>query len=65
MAEEFVRGGSWLVAPTDPKDVFTVEDFTEEHTMMAQTTEDFITGEVLPKAVQLVLPPDCPLIGAV
>ena len=45
---EWVRGGSFLIEDIAPDQVFTPEDFTEEHEMIAKTTEDFVEHEVLP-----------------
>ena len=42
------QGGSFLLEPTAPADVFTPEDFTEEHRAIARTTEEFWTKEVAP-----------------
>jgi alkylation response protein AidB-like acyl-CoA dehydrogenase len=39
-------GGSFLVE--SPAEIFTPEDFTEEHRSIAKTTEDFWTREVVP-----------------
>ncbi|MGM8365234.1 acyl-CoA dehydrogenase family protein [Virgibacillus sp. W0181] len=47
--EKLFQGGSFLIEDVDAADMITPEDFTEEHRMIAKTTEDFITGEVLPK----------------
>ncbi|MBX6395851.1 MAG: acyl-CoA dehydrogenase family protein [Alicyclobacillaceae bacterium] len=47
--KEKVKGGSFLVGPVDPETVFTPEDFTEEHRMIAKTTYDFCMGEVAPR----------------
>lgn len=41
------RGGSFLFSPTDPQDIFTPEDFTEEHRMIAKMVRDFVTDKVL------------------
>ena len=41
------RGGSFLFSPTDPQDIFTPEDFTEEHRMIAKMVNDFVTDKVL------------------
>jgi len=41
------KGGSFLIEDTDPQDVFTPEDFTEEQRMFAKTAEDFLNNEVL------------------
>ncbi|MFN7971755.1 MAG: acyl-CoA dehydrogenase family protein [Acidobacteriota bacterium] len=44
----FIRGGMFLVAPATPGDVFTPEDFSEEHRMIAETTADFVENDVMP-----------------
>ncbi|NEM99610.1 acyl-CoA dehydrogenase family protein [Pontibacter burrus] len=43
-----LKGGEFLIKETNPQDVFTPEDFTEEQRMMAQTCLDFVQEEVLP-----------------
>lgn len=43
------RGGAFFIDEILPGEVFTPEDFGEEHKMMAKTTERFIKNEVLPK----------------
>jgi alkylation response protein AidB-like acyl-CoA dehydrogenase len=43
-----LRGGEWLLKPTDPTTVFTPERLTEEHRLIAQTVRDFVNTEVLP-----------------
>jgi alkylation response protein AidB-like acyl-CoA dehydrogenase len=47
MAKE-IKGGGFLVDELTGEDIFTPEDFSEEHLMIAKTTEDFVEGEVLP-----------------
>ncbi len=42
------RGGEWLLQPSDASSVFTPEQLTEEHRLIARTAEEFITNEVLP-----------------
>src|SRR3984893_17015550 len=42
------QGGSFLIQDTAPEDVFTPEDFTDEHRAIAKTTEDFWNKEVAP-----------------
>jgi alkylation response protein AidB-like acyl-CoA dehydrogenase len=44
------RGGSFLIEERDPQDVFTPEDFTEEHRQIAKTAVDFTLNEVMPLA---------------
>ena len=48
-----VRGGSFLIEDHAPADIFTPEDFTEEHKMIAQTAEDFVFQEVVPHEPEL------------
>ena len=47
------RGGAWLLEATAAADVFTPEKMSDEHRMMAQTTDEFIDGEVLPNLERL------------
>ena len=47
--EKIFKGGGFLVEDLTSDDVITPEDFTEEHKMIAKTTEDFVLGEVVPK----------------
>jgi len=42
------QGGSFLLAPSTPEEIFTPEDFTQEHRAIARTTEEFWTKEVAP-----------------
>ncbi len=44
-----IRGGSFLLEDPSTHEVFTPEDFTEQHRLIAQTTEDFAVNEILPK----------------
>src|SRR5437588_905830 len=43
-----VAGGSFLIEDRQPEDIFTPEDFTEQHQLIAQTTEDFANNEIVP-----------------
>jgi len=43
-----VIGGSFILEDADPLRVVTPEDFTEEHRMIARTTEDFVEAEIAP-----------------
>ncbi|WP_404454042.1 acyl-CoA dehydrogenase family protein [Virgibacillus necropolis] len=51
--EKIFKGGAFLVEDLTADDVITPEDFTDEHKMIAKTTEDFVVGEVLPKVENL------------
>ena len=50
-----VRGGEWLLTASDAGSVFTPEQLTEEHQLIAQTVTDFVNNEVLPVLDQLEL----------
>jgi butyryl-CoA dehydrogenase len=41
-------GGSFLLEELAPEEVFTPEDFTEEHHQIARMTDEFATNEILP-----------------
>ena len=47
------KGGSWLLEDTAASDVFTPEKKSDEHRLMAQTTDEFIGNEVLPNLDKL------------
>jgi alkylation response protein AidB-like acyl-CoA dehydrogenase len=47
------KGGSWLIEDAAASEVFTPEKCSDEHRLMAQTTDEFIESEVLPKLDQL------------
>ncbi|HYN84783.1 MAG TPA: acyl-CoA dehydrogenase family protein [Pyrinomonadaceae bacterium] len=55
VAEErkVVKGGSFLIEERAPAEVFTPEDFTEEHRMIAETTRQFMDNEVRPRIPEL------------
>ena len=42
------QGGSFLLEPSTPAEIFTPEDFTDEHRAIARTTEEFFAKEVAP-----------------
>lgn len=54
MKEKVIRkGGSFLLEDVPPQEVFTPEDFSEEHRMIIDTTERFIKNEVVPNIERL------------
>src|SRR5699024_4707598 len=53
MSEKLFKGGAFLTEDLTGEDIITPEDFTEEHKMIAKTTEDFVEGDVLPVAEKL------------
>ncbi|MBW2169611.1 MAG: acyl-CoA dehydrogenase family protein, partial [Deltaproteobacteria bacterium] len=46
-------GGEFLITDVVPDDVFTPEDFTDEHKMIYETAKDFIAKEVVPNVDKL------------
>jgi alkylation response protein AidB-like acyl-CoA dehydrogenase len=48
-----LRGGAWLFDEVADADVFTPEKLTEEHRLIAKTTEEFMVSEVLPHLERL------------
>ncbi|MET0785612.1 MAG: acyl-CoA dehydrogenase family protein [Paenisporosarcina sp.] len=46
--DNMIKGGSFLVEDVALDRVFTPEDFTDEHKMIAKTTEEYVTNEVVP-----------------
>ena len=45
---KLVQGGAFLIEDLTPAEIFTPEDFTEEHRMIAETTRQFMDNEVIP-----------------
>ncbi|MGJ9384075.1 acyl-CoA dehydrogenase family protein [Salipaludibacillus sp. CF4.18] len=48
-ANKTAKGGSFLLDDVSYDQVFTPEDFTDEHKMIAKTTEDFVVEQVVPQ----------------
>jgi alkylation response protein AidB-like acyl-CoA dehydrogenase len=46
-----VSGGSFLLA--SPSEVFTPEDFSEQHQLIAQTAEEFAQNEIIPNVEKM------------
>ncbi len=55
VAEEkkLIKGGAFLIEERTTDEIFTPEDFTEEHRMIADTTRQFIDNEVSPRIEEL------------
>src|SRR2546430_6378164 len=51
--KEIIKGGSFLIEERTPAEVFTPEEFNEEHRMIADTTRQFMDAEVLPRINEL------------
>ncbi len=52
-ATKILRGGEWMIQPSDADSVFTPERLTEEHKLIGRTAQEFVTNEILPKLDQL------------
>jgi len=48
-----ISGGSFLLESRRPDEVFTPEDFTEQHRLIGQTAEEFAVNEILPNAEKI------------
>ncbi len=51
--ETYIKGGSFLIQEPSAENTFTPEDFTEQHKMIAQTANEFVEKEVLPKIEEI------------
>src|SRR2546428_729689 len=51
--KKIIKGGSFLIEERSPAEIFTPEDFNEEHRMIAETTRQFMDAEVLPRIDEL------------
>jgi alkylation response protein AidB-like acyl-CoA dehydrogenase len=43
-----VQGGSFLLESRQPEEIFTPEDFSEQHRLIGQTAEEFAVNEIVP-----------------
>src|SRR5580765_6798437 len=48
-----ISGGSFLLEERKIDEVFTPEDFTEQHQLIGQTAEEFAVNEILPNAEKM------------
>ena len=51
--KQLIKGGAFLIEERAPEEIFTPEDFTEEHRMIADTTRQFVDNEVNPRIGEL------------
>ena len=51
--KQLIKGGAFLIEERSPDEIFTPEDFTEEHRMIAETTRQFVDNEVTPRIDEL------------
>ena len=51
--KKIVKGGSFLIENRRPSEIFTPEDLTDQHRLIAQTARDFALQEVLPRIEEM------------
>ena len=51
--KKLIKGGAFLIEERTPEEIFTPEDFTEEHRMIADTTRQFVDNEVVTRIDEL------------
>ncbi|MBZ5542819.1 MAG: acyl-CoA dehydrogenase family protein [Acidobacteriia bacterium] len=44
-----IKGGSFLVESRLPEEIFTPEDLTDQHRLIARTAEEFVQKEIVPR----------------
>jgi alkylation response protein AidB-like acyl-CoA dehydrogenase len=53
MPKAKIAGGAFLLEERLPAEVFTPEDFNEQHQLIGQTTEEFAVNEILPNVERI------------
>src|SRR5262249_25020188 len=53
ISQNKISGGSFLLEERRPSEVFIPEDFTEQHHLIGQTTEEFAINEILPNVEKI------------
>ncbi len=53
LEREYVKGGEFLITDPTTAEVFTPEDFTDEHRMIGDTCREYIDNEVVPNMAAL------------
>src|ERR1043165_3282259 len=51
--KQLIKGGAFLIEECTPEEIFTPEDFTGEHRMIADTTRQFVDNEVVTRIDEL------------
>lgn len=49
MEKDYIKGGAFLIEDCAAGEIFTPEDFTEEHKMIGETIREFVDNEVRPQ----------------
>ncbi len=51
--EKRIKGGSFLIESRSPAEVFTPEDLTDQHKLIAQTAGEFAEHEIVPRVKEI------------
>src|SRR5271155_2151057 len=63
VSQNLLRGGSFLITPCTPDDVFTPADLADDQRLIGQTAEEFVTKEVMPVVPELEAHKDNLMVG--
>jgi len=53
MEKDYIKGGAFLIENRTAAEMFTPEDFTEEHKMIGDTMREFVDNEVRPNILEM------------
>ncbi len=53
MEKDFIKGGAFLIENRTAAEIFTPEDFTDEHKMIGETIREFVDNEVRPQIPEM------------
>jgi len=53
MEKDYIKGGAFLIENRTASEIFTPEDFTEEHKMIGETIREFVDNEVRPNIPEM------------
>jgi alkylation response protein AidB-like acyl-CoA dehydrogenase len=48
-----IKGGSFLIESRCPEEIFTPEDLTDQHRLIAQTAQEFVDREIVPRLKEI------------
>jgi alkylation response protein AidB-like acyl-CoA dehydrogenase len=52
-ARSIIKGGSFLIESGRPEEIFTPEDLTDQHRLIAQTAQEFVEQEIVPRLKEI------------
>jgi alkylation response protein AidB-like acyl-CoA dehydrogenase len=53
MEKDYIKGGAFLIENRSASEIFTPEDFTDEHKMIGETIREFVDNEVRPNIPEM------------